>query len=360
MAKKSDALTAFDVLLDSHTIEPVSVCAIVGEEGFLAHEVRRKLLASWSGEGDEASADVLDGAAVQLRDLLDALHELSLFGDGRRVVVLESADPFVKEYREQLEDYVAKPAKNATLILEVASWPGNTRLARAVASAGLTLRCQPPDKGAELTAFARQLKDWLVQVASREFDCELTKPGVEQLLELLPTEPGVLYQEVSRLSLLAGANGKIDPTLVRENVGGWRTRKTWDMIDAAADGRAAEALEQLDRLLAAGEEAHALMPQLASTFRKFAMAVRLYDQAELARRNPALRHSLEQAGMIPFKLSDAERQLRQIGRPRARQLYHWLLAADLATKDYNSSKDRARRVLETLILRLSKEAAVHK
>ena len=59
---------------------------------------------------------------------------------------------------------------------------------------------------------------------------------------------------------------------------------------------------------------------------------------------------------IDGKLNDAERQLKQIGRPRARQLYRWLLAADLATKDYNSSIDRARRVLETLILRLSQQA----
>jgi hypothetical protein len=52
----------------------------------------------------------------------------------------------------------------------------------------------------------------------------------------------------------------------------------------------------------------------------------------------------------------AEAQLRQIGRPRAKQLYRWLLAADLALKGHNSSKDRARRELETLIVRLSRQA----
>jgi hypothetical protein len=60
--------------------------------------------------------------------------------------------------------------------------------------------------------------------------------------------------------------------------------------------------------------------------------------------------------MPPFKLNDAERQLKQIGRPRARQLYRQLLAADLELKGYNSTKDRARRVLETLIIRLSQQA----
>jgi DNA polymerase III delta subunit len=202
----------------------------------------------------------------------------------------------------------------------------------------------------------RQLKDWLIAVARREFDAELQRAAVEQLLELLPTEPGVLYQEVARLSLLAGPAKKIDARLVEDNVGGWRTRKTWDMIDAAADGRTAEALEQLDRLLAAGEEAFGLLPQMASTFRKFAAAVRLFDQAELQRRPISVRQALERAGMPPFKLGNAERQLKQIGRPRGRQLYRWLLAADLEIKGYNSTKERARRVLETFILRLAPEA----
>jgi DNA polymerase-3 subunit delta len=128
------------------------------------------------------------------------------------------------------------------------------------------------------------------------------------------------------------------------------------MFDAMADGRAADALGQLDRLISSGEDPHGIMPQLLSSFRKYALAVRLFEQAERRGQRPSLRDALQRAGMPPFKLGDAERQLKQIGRPRARQLYRWLLAADLASKDYNSSKERARRVLETLILRLSKEA----
>jgi hypothetical protein len=96
---------------------------------------------------------------------------------------------------------------------------------------------------------------------------------------------------------------------------------------------------------------------MASTFRRFALAVRLYDSGERGGPSVSLRQALERAGMPPFKMADAERQLRQIGRPRARQLYRWLLAADLELKGYNSTKDRARRVLETLIVRLSRQAA---
>jgi len=331
------------------------VCAVAGDDAFLRHEVRLAL-GRLRDDGEGLSIKSCDGKTAELRDVKDALCERSLFGSERRTVVVEDADPFVKQYREKLEDYVEKPARDAVLVLEVKTWPGNTRLAKAVAKTGLTISCQVPQQGRELTDFTKQLKDWLIHLARSQHQVKLERPAVDLLLDLLPTEVGILCQEVAKLSLLVDAKQVIDAALVRENVGGWRTRKTWDMIDAAAEGRAADALNQLGRLLAAGEEPHALLPQMASTFRKFAAAARIFERAEQQRRKISLRTALEQSGMPPFKLRDAEAQLKQIGRPRAKQLYHWLLAADLELKGHNSTKERARRVLETLIVRLAKQA----
>ncbi len=354
MAKKSATFSAFDVLLDDGPLEPPPIVVLVGDEGFLKHEARRALIGRIGGPDAKDAVDVLDGDA-ELRDVLDALGARSLFGGDRRIAVVEDADELVKNRRAELEDYVARPFAEATLVLEVGSWPGNTRLAKATAEVGLTIDCKTPDRGQELAAFHRQLKSWLVAVAKRDFQCELAPPAVDQLIELLPSQAGVLYQEVARLALLGG--GKIDANLVRQHVGGWRTRQTWDMIDAAADGRAADALAQLDRLLAAGDEAFGLLPQMASTLRRFALAGRLIERAERRKQPLELRAALKQAGVLPFKVGDAERQLRQIGRSRAARLYRWLLEADLAIKGYSSTPTAARRVIETLILRLSREAA---
>jgi DNA polymerase III subunit delta len=173
-------------------------------------------------------------------------------------------------------------------------------------------------------------------------------------LELVPPEIGILVQELAKLALLVGENRVIDVKLVEQNVGGWRARATWDMIDAAADGNAASALRQLDRLIASGEKPHGLFPQMASSLRRFATAVELIESAEADRRRISPRDALARAGVLPFKLSHAERQLRQIGRQRARQITSWLLAVDLAIKGHNSADDRARIELEQLIVRLGK------
>jgi DNA polymerase III subunit delta len=342
---KSAAVDALTYLTEPEKHVPEAVCAVYGDEAFLKGEVltalRRQLL---GGSDGEFGLSVFAGREVQLRDVRDALSSASLFGDGQRVVIIEDADTFVSDHRPELEDYVAGPAKGV-LILDVKSWPSNTRLAKAVAESGLTIACEAPKD--------RQAKSWLTQRAKTSYDVRLEAAAADALLELVPPELGILVQEIAKLALVVGPDRVINVKLVQENVGGWRTRATWDMIDAAADGRAADGLLQLDRLMTSGEKPFGLLPQMASSLRRFPTAVQLIEAAEKNRQRLPPREALAQAGVIPFKLGDAERQLRQIGRQRAKQLTHWLLAADLAMKSHNSSDERARMEIERLIIRLA-------
>jgi DNA polymerase-3 subunit delta len=346
-AKKTSTISALDYLAEPDQHPAAAVCVVFGDETFLKSEVlkalRRHVL---SGDEDDFSLTIVTGKEAQLREVLDSLATVTLFGDGRRLVVVEDADPFVTQYRAELENYVERPAKSGVLALEVKTWPANTRLAKAVAASGLAIECKAPNE--------RQLKTWLTKRAKSEHQVRLEAAAADLLLELVPPELGILVQEVAKLALTADDDRVIDVQLVRENVGGWRARTTWDMIDAAADGRAADAIAQLDRLIAAGEKPHGLLPQIASSLRRFATATSLIDAADARKQKLPLRNALSQAGVLPFKLNDAERQLRQIGRGRAAQLTRWLLAADLAIKSHNSADDAARIELERLIVRLAR------
>jgi DNA polymerase III subunit delta len=344
---KSAAVSAVAYLAEpeKHPVGPV--CAVTGDELFLKREVLAALRRDVLGqEQDEFSLTTFAGrSGVALRDVLDALATVSLFGGGRRMVVVDEADDFVSENRAELEDYVAKPHRSGVLVLDVKTWPSTTRLAKAVAAAGLTIECKQLN--------APQTKRWLIDQAKSRFGVRLDASAVDVLLELLPAELGILNQELSKLSLLVGEAGAIDAQLVSDNVGGWRTRTTWDMVDAAAEGRAADALEQLGRLISSGEKPHGLLPQMSHSLRQLAAATQLIESADATGSRLSLQSALQQAGVPPFKLATAERQLRQLGRERAKQLTAWLLAADLAIKGANSSDARARLELERLIVRLS-------
>jgi DNA polymerase III subunit delta len=171
------------------------------------------------------------------------------------------------------------------------------------------------------------------------------------LVELIGPELGLLDQELAKLALMAGDEKKITEESVRRSVGGWRTKTTWEMLDAAMDGNVREAMLQLDRLLASGEQPVGLLGQISASLRRFAAATRLVLQAESARRRINLRDALEQAGIRSFVLQKAERQLRLLGRQRGAQLYRWLLQADLDLKGESAMPPRL--IIERLIVRLS-------
>ena len=219
--------------------------------------------------------------------------------------------------------------------------------------------CLRTTRGASSASSPQQPKKWLTHRAKHAHQTTLEREACDQLFDLLPLSLGLMDQEVAKLSLMTDS-GVIDTPLVEANVGDWRTRQTWDMIDAMVEGRASEALRQLDRLLAAGEEPIPILAQVAYTLRKFATAGRLVEQAEAAGKRPHLPQAMQAAGFWRNKTDQATTQLKAIARPRAMQLCRWLLDMDLAMKGHNSSASGARLELERLIARLSAEASPRK
>lgn len=358
MAKTSNkGTTGLDYLLTP--TEPVgALIAVLGDDGFLKREVIKALRHAFCGEGDsELDWHVFDGAVGEWRDVSDAVGQRSLFGGGGKpVALIDDADKFVTAYRDQLEDFATSQAAGV-VVLDVKSLPGNTRLAKAVAASGTHITCKTPDRGPEVAKYRRDATKWLMARATAVHRTKIDTSAIDVLFDLLPMSLGVIDQEIARLALLTSEEKGIDTALAKAHVGGWRVRTAWDLVDATVEGRAADALAQLDRLLTAGEQPIGVLAQLGSTLRKFAAAAAQIETTERSGGRPSLQAALKSAGFAPFKIGDAERQLRQVGRARATHLAEWVLAADLAMKSHNSQPSRARIELEHLIVRLSREAA---
>jgi DNA polymerase-3 subunit delta len=347
----SKPLAALDYLARAEEHAPPPICVLFGDEPFLKRQALARLRAAvLAGHDAEFSSTLFAGPTVTLSAVLDELSTLAMFGGGERLVVVDQADDFVSRYRAELERYAERPKTNSVLVLDVASWPSNTRLYKALAGKGLVIECKFPA--------AARLQKWLIAWTKEQYHARLEPDAAETLIDVVEPELGLFDCELSKLALLAGTERVIRAELVREVVGGWRTRTTWDMLDLAAGGNARQALVELDHLLSAGEVPIAILAQIGSTLRRFAAAARLIEQAESAGRRLSLRQALEQAGFKAFTLSKAESQLRQIGRVRAAQLYRWLLDADLALKGASSSPSRGRLVLERLLIRLSTAAGL--
>jgi DNA polymerase-3 subunit delta len=338
-----EKISALDYLAAPQKYPARPVCAVFGNESFLRRQVILGLRATVLG-GDEGdfSLRTFAGRDIELRDVLDELSMVAMFG-GHRLVVVEGADDFVTRYREKLEHYVAAPSRSGVLVLELDSLPSNTRLYKAAAAAGLAVDCGAPP--------AARLTKWLVDWAKQQHRAQLSHAAAETLAEMVGSELGLLDQELAKLALVAGEGRKITPEMVGQSAGGWRTRTTWEMLDAMLDGKVADAMRQLDRLLASGEQPVGLLAQISASMRRFATATRLIRQAEAAGRRMAIRDALAQAGVKAFVLQRAEQQLRRLGRQRGSRLHGWLLDADQQLK--GDSAMPPRLILEQLVVRLA-------
>jgi len=334
-------LHAIDYLAAPDKYPARPVCVVFGDDPFLKRHTRARLRNALLPSGDaDFSLSVFEGRTAQLREVIEELATVAMFGGGKRLVVVEEADHFVSRYRPELEDYVAAPKPTGSLILDVKVWPANTRLYKAVAKGGLQVDCSSPPPAT--------LTRWLASWAKGIHDVQLPLSAADLLVDMIGPELGLLDQELAKLALMTGPGGRITPEMVSRSVGSWRAKTTWEMLDAALAGNVGEALVQLDRLLLAGESPVGLLGQISASLRRFAAATRLVLQAEAAGRRIALSDALEQAGVRRFVLQKAERQLRQIGRHRGEQLYRWLLQADLDLKGGSSLPPRL--ILERLIL----------
>ena len=335
---------AVDYLAKPAKYPPQGVCVVFGDESFLRRQSLLKLREAVLGGGEaDLSLSTFEGRRVELRDVLEELATVAMFGSGKRMAVVEEADEFVRRYRPQLEEYVAQPASSGVLVLDLKSFPANTRLYKATVAEGLVIDCSAP----AASAATRWIGAWAEQV----HQVQLPQAAAETLVEIVGPELGLLDQELAKLALLTGPDRKITAELVSRSVGGWRSKTAWEMLDAALAGNAHDALVQLDRLLASGESPIGVLGQISASLRRFAAATRLVLQAEAAGRRPQLQPALQQAGIRSFVLQKAQQQLRRLGRQRGSQLYDWLLQADLDLK--GASALPPRLVLERLIIRLA-------
>lgn len=316
-----------------------SIVVTYGAERFLRQNAIQAVIRSVLGD-DDAGLTRLDGRTADLASVLDELRTISMWGD-RRLVIVEEADEFVSNHRAELERYVEKPAKKSVLLLDVKSWPKTTRLYKAVALVGLDLDCGPL-KPAEAAR-------WLVDEAKSAFGKTLARDAASLMVELVGPQMGLLAQELGKVASYAGERTKIDTEDVAAMVGGWKLQTTWQMLDALQEGRLPVALEDLDKLLRAGENALMLLGGVSYSYRKLAQAT------ELTRAGRSLGDALADAGVFGNKIPGVTAYLRRMGRPRAERFCSWLLEADGQMKGGSRHSDRLTRErveLERLLVQL--------
>jgi DNA polymerase III subunit delta len=213
---------------------PPTVVALVGADAFLQMQGLTTVMAELPS--DAVRVD-FDGETAALADVLDELRSFAMFGGGKAVSV-RNADAFLTKYRQQLEDYVAKPSDSATLVLRLDSLPANQRIYKAIAKVGRIETCQPP----------KDVAGWVIQRGRTAHKLTITPDAARLLADYIGDDLGRMDNELAKLAL-ASDTGRIGPDDVAGAVAFQRERQMWDLTNALGSGNPAEALRRWRQLV---------------------------------------------------------------------------------------------------------------
>lgn len=357
----STTIHAFDVLAEKSP--PFArMVSLFGEDRYLQLAVARHLIEVWIGDAQsEFAVTRLDGDEAEWPDIADSLATGSLFStSGRRIVVVDNANDFVKKHRAELEELAERAAGTNSLFLCVQTWPANTRLYKLIDKSGLQVDCNPPaiTRGKSKQVDESKISQWLIARARSHYSFDLSKAAARQLIDLSPCNFGMFDQQLAKLSCCMSDDRPITPENVAEWIGGWRINTVWQTIDAAVDGDAKKALSLLNELLNSGEHPLALFGQISWSLRRYGEVLELYDRGEREGNRQRIAECLAPAGFRPWggELQAAESRIKRLGPHRSRRILRWLLETDLALKGSHSHESRGRYAMERLITRLSAPA----
>jgi DNA polymerase-3 subunit delta len=317
--------------------KPLPLYVLHGDEDFLKRQVLQALRTMVLGpEADEFGLSLHPGEKATFAAVYDELETLPFFSK-RRLVVVENADPFVTRHRATLEEVVGSLPSSGTLVLDVKTWQGNTRLAKLLDPSAV-ITCKAPA--------AYKLPGWCQQWAQARHGKQLSTPAGNLLVELVGPEMGQLDQELLKLAVYVGRRQRIEEEDVDRLVGSSRSESTWKIFDAIGAGKPADALAILERLLDQGDDPLRIVGAFSMQLRRLAQVSRLYGQGM------SLSSAMEEAGVLPYQARGCEQQLKHLGRRRLDRLYDWLLEVNNGLR--GGSELPPRVLLERLVVQLAR------
>ncbi len=309
-------------------MKPVYI--LCGHDEFLIDAARKEVVAAVVGQGDPQLCVSSFDAMAQLAQVLDELRTLPFLAP-RRVVIVRDAEAFVAANRAGLENYLQSPAKTASLMLIVSSWPSNTKLYKLVKAIGDVISCD--------IAGGDSAARWLAEFAKKRGK-DVSADARTLLLELVGQDLALLDSEVEKLSLYAGQRKTIEAADVAKLVSSSAGPQTFEITDAVTRGDAAKALEALAGMMSGRGEEFKVLGLLGWHLRRALAAQQAVAAGQPpARALPKMPYSAQNDFLAMLK----RRSLARLGQDFGR-----LLAADLAMKSGASPTSAMQELIVAL------------
>lgn len=272
------------------------VYLIYGEEDLLLELALQRLRGLVAEVADlDFNFDAFQGESADPGDIIAAADTLP-FASERRLVVVHDVDRMSASNQAVLAEHVVHPSPTTCLVMVARKMRKDSKLVRAVASAGEVAEYKPP-KYNEYPRWVTQFFDGHGRTIDRD--------AVEALLRAAGRDLRRLATEAEKIMVYAGDRTHVTTEDVESVISGAAPVSIFEFLDALGARESARALGLLDQLLANGEE----------LMRVHAMAARhvrqLISVSALAGRDLPIRQIQKEAGMADWQVRKALAQSRR-------------------------------------------------
>jgi DNA polymerase III subunit delta len=245
-----------------------SAYLVAGAEALLRDEAIAAIRKAALGEdGGDFDFERLAGERTSPGQLHDSVRALPLLAK-RRLVVLREPEGRKGGKGEALAEALAgvvadvASSESCTLVVVAEQIDRRSRWVKAFAEPAAFVACDPPRSAKEALGFLRE--------EARAQGVALDARAAELLAESIGPNLLALRMELTKAALFAGDGVKVTRAHVQETICAVAEEPIWDLTDAIGEGRAADALGLLSRMLGAGAPPPVLLGSLAGHFRKLA------------------------------------------------------------------------------------------
>ena len=250
---------------------------LFGEEAYLKHQYKEKLLNALNPDGDTMNFSRYEGKGVDVKQLIDLCETMPFFAE-RRIILLEDTG-FFKNKCEELADYMKSLPDYLVLVFSESEVDKRSRMYKAVKSGG------------RVTEFAKQdektLMRWAAGILGKE-GRKITQRDMELFLTKTGTDMGNIRMELEKLITYTEGQDIVSAEDIEAVCVTQITNKIFDMVRAVTEKNQKRALELYYDLLTLKEPHMRIIFLLAKQFRQLLLTKKMSgegaSQNEIATR----------------------------------------------------------------------------
>lgn len=250
---------------------------LFGEEAYLKHQYKEKLLNALNPDGDTMNFSRYEGKGVDVKLLIDLCETMPFFAE-RRIILLEDTG-FFKNKCEELADYMKSLPDYLVLVFSESEVDKRSRMYKAVKSGG------------RVTEFAKQdektLMRWAAGILGKE-GRKITQRDMELFLTKTGTDMGNIRMELEKLITYTEGQDIVSAEDIEAVCVTQTTNKIFDMVRAVTEKNQKRVLELYYDLLTLKEPPMRILFLLAKQFRQLLLTKKMSgegaSQNEIATR----------------------------------------------------------------------------